>query len=202
MKLYFAPGACSLAVRIALLEAGIPFTSTQVDLMAKTYDNGADYRAVNAQGSVPVLELDNGERVTEVAAILQYVADQAPAAALAPAQGSFARVRLQETLNFIASEIHKGWSPRFNPTFDDATKAFFTERLVSKYAVLNARLDKTTWVNGDAFSVADAYLFVTLLWRNFIPTELPGQTALDAFMQRMMARPAVQQALAAEGLVK
>lgn len=201
MKLYYMPGACSLSIRIALEEAGLAFTGVAVDGRTKTLEDGTDFRTINSQGSVPVLELDNGERLTEVAAILQYVADLAPQSGLAPAQGSFDRARLQEVLNFIATEVHKSWAPRFHPKFDDSVKAVFVERLQQKYAILNERLGKTTWLTGDSFSVADVYLFVTLFWRNFMPTELPGQTNLDAFVARMLDRPAVKTALAAEGLV-
>ncbi|MGZ2433714.1 glutathione S-transferase [Rhizobium pisi] len=201
MKFYYIPGASSLAVHIALIEADVHFEPIRVDMVTKKLDDGSDFHAINYQGTVPVLEFDNGERLTEVAAVLQYIADLSPEKKLAPAGGTFERSRLHESLSFIATEIHKSWTQIFNHRTDESSKAILVERLQHKYGHLDPRLANGGWVTGGGYSVADMYLFVTTSWRNFIPIDLPGLGHLDAFIQRMKERPAVQAAMKAEGLI-
>ncbi|MBB4116502.1 glutathione S-transferase [Rhizobium sp. BK226] len=201
MKFYYIPGSSSLAVHIALIEAGVYFEPIRVDMVTKKLDDGSDFHVINHQGTVPVLEFENGERLTEVAAVLQYVADLTPEKRLAPAGGTFERSRLHESLGFIATEIHKSWSQVFNPRIDKSSKAIFVERLQHKYGHLDSRLANGGWVTGDSYSVADMYLFVTTSWRSFIPIDLPGLRHVDSFIQRMKERPAVQAAMKAEGLI-
>ncbi|TKC88401.1 glutathione transferase GstA [Trinickia terrae] len=200
MKLYYATGACSLSPRIVLQEAEIPFTAVKVDVSTHTLQDGADYYTVNPKGYVPVLEFDNGERLTEGPAIVQYIADQVPEKKLAPANGTMARYRLQEALNFVTSEIHKSYSPLFRPEIDETTKAFYRTRLRTRYELLDRQLAGKTYWFGDTFSVADAYLFTVTSWAPHVKVDLSGLAALDAYMQRVRARPAVQAALKAEGL--
>ena len=202
MKLYYMPGACSLSPHIALREAGIPFDLVKVDGKTKTTEAGSDFNAVNPKSYVPALELDNGTVLTEGAAIVQYIADQKPAKNLAPANGTADRYKLQEWLNFIASEVHKGSSPLFNKAAPDAWKAIVVEKLGSRYDHLAKHLGKNDFVMGKAFSVADAYLFTVLNWSNFLGIDLGKWPALKAYQARVAARPAVQEALKAEGLLK
>lgn len=200
MKLYFATGACSLAARITLEEAGLRYEAIQVNLRQKTLPDGTDYRLVCPQGYVPALQLKNGELLSENPAILQYLADQAPAANLAPANGSFARYRLQSVLNFVATELHKNFSPLFDPTSADVTRQQFQQRLATRLTQCSAMLEQQNFLLGDQFSVADAYLFVVLNWAALVKVDLSPYPVLQAFQQRVAARPAVQRALQAEGL--
>jgi glutathione S-transferase len=164
MKLYFAPEACSLSPHIVLEELGLPFTLVKVDTKTKKTAGGRDFLAVNPKGYVPVLELDNGERLTEGPAIVQYLADLKPGAKLAPANGTFERTRLQEWLNFISTEIHKSYSPMFNAALPEAAKAIFKDKLIQRYTFVAATLDKQDYLLGSRFTVADAYLFVVTRW--------------------------------------
>ncbi len=200
MKLYFATGACSLAARITLEEAGLRYEAVQVNLRQKTLPDGTDYRTLCPQGYVPALQLKNGELLSETPAILQYLADQAPAANLAPANGSFARYRLQSVLNFIATELHKNFSPLFDPTTAEVTRQQFRQRLANRLEQCNAMLAEQNFLVGEQFSIADAYLFVVLNWAAMVKVELEPYPVLQAFRQRVAARPAVQRALQAEGL--
>ena len=203
MKLYFAPGACSLSPHIVLREAGIPFDLEQVDLKTKKTKAGADYLAVNAKGQAPVLELDGGARLTEGPAIVQYVADQKPASGLAPTAGSLERYRVMEWLNYITSELHKSIGALFSPTTPDAYKELVTkEQLPKKFAYVNQQLQGKQYLTGDTFSVADAYLFTVLNWTNFLKIDISEHGNLKAYMARVAARPKVQEALKAEGLLK
>lgn len=201
MKLYFSPAACSLAAHIALREAGLPVNLVKVDLATHTLEDGTDYFTINPKGPVPLLELDNGEVVSEVAVILQYIADQVPEKKLAPANGTLARIRLQEALNFLATEIHKGSGLFFNPNVNDETKAFYRQKLRSLYEIIDRQLSATGWLIGDHFTVADAYLFVMVNLSTFIQLDLSGLDAIAGFMKRMQERPSVQAALKAEGLL-
>jgi len=202
MKLYYMPGACSLASHIALREAGATFDLVKVDGKTKKTDTGADFNAVNAKGYVPALQLDSGKVLTEGAMIVQYIADKNPAARLAPAAGTDARYDLQEWLTFISSEIHKGTGPLFNPQIPEAWKTVVLDKLGQRYEHMAKHLEKSPFVMGKDFSVADAYLFTVLNWTNFLGIDLGKWPALKAYQARVAARPAVQAALKAEGLLK
>ena len=202
MKLYFSSGACSLSPHIALREAGVKFELVRAALKTHTLADGSDYYAINPKGQVPLLELDDGERLSEGPAILQYIADHAPGTGLAPAAGTMERYRLVEWLNFITSELHKGFSPMFNPKLAKEAKDVFAARLQERYKLVDARLEGNDYLTGKQFSVADAYLFTVTNWAAGVGVDLTGYKNLDAFMARMKARPAVQDALKAEGLIK
>ena len=202
MKLYYAPGACSLSPHIALREAGQAFDLEKVDLKAKKTASGEDFAAVNPKGYVPALRLDNGDVLTEASTIVQYVAGKKPEARLAPVAGTPERYRLQEWLNFIATEVHKGTSPLFNPATPDAYKQMATDRLGQRYDYLAKELAKKPYLMGENFTVADGYLFTILNWANFVKIDLGKWPALQAYQARVAARPAVQAALKAEGLLK
>jgi glutathione S-transferase len=201
MKLYYAPAACSLASHIALLEAGLKFTAVKVDLRRKTLADGSDYTNINAQGYVPALQLKNGEVLTEGPAILQYIADQAPASNLAPANGSFARYKLQSWLNFIATELHKNFTPLFDPTAAEVTKSAAQQKLMQRLTQLDQQLAALQYLVGDYFTIADAYLFTVAGWAKFVKFDLTPYPNLLSFVARCNQRPAVQAALAAEGLL-
>jgi glutathione S-transferase len=198
MKLYFSPGACSLAPHIVLREAGSTFTLEQVDLGSHKTQQGADYYLINPKGSVPVLELDNGERLTEGPVICQYIADQAKNLELMPAAGTMARYHVMEWQNFITSEIHKGYSPLFNPTTDAATKASFRTGLRKKYEFVNMRIGANQHLTGDAFTAADAYLFTVTRWAKPQQVDLTGLDSLSGFMTRVRERATVKAAIHAE----
>jgi len=202
MKLYYMPGACSLSPHIALREAGIDFELVKVDGKTKKTETGADFNAVNPKSYVPALQLDDGKVMTEAAALVQFIADQKPGAKLAPAAGTAERAALQEWLTFISSEIHKGTGPLFNPQIPDSWKAVVLDKLASRYDYLAKHLDKNQYLMGAAFSVADGYLFTVLNWTNFLGIDLGKWPALKAYQARIAARPAVQAALKAEGLLK
>ncbi len=202
MKLYYSPGACSLSVHIALCEAGLAFQTEQVDLKAKTLANGGDFRAVSPNGYVPVLELDGGERLSEASAVLQYVADQKPEAGLAPAAGTLPRYRLMEWLGFVATELHKSFSPLFAPNTPEDYKTIAKERLAQRMAYMNGILADRSYLLGEQFTVADAYLFVVCGWSKPMRIDMSPYPNLQAFQQRVAQRPAVQRALQEEGLLK
>jgi len=202
MKLYYSPGACSLSPHIALLEAGLPYDLVKVDLKAKKLENGDDYLAINPKGQVPALGLDSGELVTEGPVIVQYIADQATARNLAPASGSDARRHLQEWLGFINGELHKNFSPLFQPVFDDEVKGFFKTRLTAKFKYIDGALAGKDYLLGKDFSVADGYLFVMLKWAERMGLDLSGFKNLMAYKDRVGARPKVMEALTKEGLMK
>ncbi|MCP2051421.1 UNVERIFIED_ORG: glutathione S-transferase [Pseudomonas fluorescens] len=198
MKLYFSPNACSLAPHIVLRELALPFDLVRVDNKAKTTADGEDFLQINPKGYVAALQLDNGQVLTEASAILQYLADLKPAARLAPANGSWERVRLQEWLNFIASEIHGGLGIFFNPAIEGEVRATFVAKLFKRFEFLVQTLERQDYLLGEQYSVADAYLFVLLRWAAVHDIDLQPWPALTAFMQRVGARPAVTAALAAE----
>lgn len=203
MKLYFSPGACSLSPHIVLREAGLNFDLEQVDLKAKKLKKSeADYLPINPKGQVPVLELDNGKRLTEGPAIVQYVADQKPGSGLAPAAGTFERYQLQEWLNFITSEIHKGFSPLFRPDTPEDYKPIARANLAARYAMLDKHLAGKQYLMGDQFTVADAYLFTVTNWNNFQKIDLNQWPTVKAYFDRVAARPKVQEAMKAEGLIR
>lgn len=202
MKLYYSPGACSLSPHIALKEAGLPFDLVKVDLKAKKLEDGSDYNAINPKGQVPALGLANGDLLTEGAVIVQMIADSAPQTNLAPAAGSSERYKLQEWLNFIASELHKNFSPMFQPALSDDTKAFFKTRLEGKFKYIDQALAGRDYLMGSQFTVPDAYLFTMLAWADRMGLNTSGLPNLMAYKARVAARPKVQEALAAEGLMK
>jgi len=198
MKLYYAPGACSLSPHIALCESGLKFDTVKVDLRAKKTADGEDFSTVNPKGYVPALRLDDGQVLTEGPAIVQYVADQKPDSGLAPKTGSVERYRLQEWLNFISTELHKQFSPLFNPALPDAGKDIFKGNIAKRLEWVNGQLQGKQYLTGDKFTVADGYLFVILRWAKGMKMELPA--AVNAFFDRVAARPKVAEALKAEGL--
>ena len=202
MKLYFAPGACSLSPHIALLEAKLPFTAVKVSTKTKLMEDGGDFRTVNPKGYVPVLELDNGVRLTEGPAIVQYIADQAPASGLAPANGTLPRYQLQEWLNFITSEIHKQFSPLFYPTTPDEVKQQQRDKLATRFDWIEPQLTGKDYLMGSTFTVADAYLFTVLNWAKPTGIDLARWPGLQRFMTTVAARPSVQAAMMAEGLIR
>ena len=201
MKLYYAPGVCSLSPHIVLEEAGLKYSTVKTDIKAKTTDGGGDYKKTNPLGYVPALELEDGTILTEGPAIVQYIADQAPAKKLAPANGTVDRYKMQGWLNFMSSEIHKGFSPLFNPAMPEEAKKIARERLASRFEHLNKHLTGKDYLMGSAFSLPDAYLFTTLRWTVPTKIDLAPYPNLVAFMKRMEARPAVKSAMKAEGLV-
>jgi glutathione S-transferase len=202
MKLYYSPGACSLSPHIALLEAGLPYDLVKVDVRAKKLENGDDYLKVNPKGQVPALSLDNGEIMTEGPVIVQMIADQAAGKNLAPAIGSPERYRLQEWLNFVTTELHKNFSPLFNPAIPDEVKAFFKDRIMGKFKYADDKLAAQDYLMGKQFTVADGYLYTMLRWAEGNKMDLSGLKNLMAFKDRVGARPKVQEALTKEGLMK
>lgn len=196
MKLYFSPGACSLHPHIALREAGLTFDLVRVDLRAHKTEDGRDYYAINPKGYVPALELDDGSLLTEGAVIDQYVADRKPEAKLLPAPGTMDRYRVQEWLNFIASEIHKAFGPLFGS--DEAAKDQARTRIGKRFDLVSKALESRSYLVGDAFTVADAYLFNMLRWTGFTGIDLAKWPVLKAYFDRIEERPAVEAALAAE----
>lgn len=202
MKLYYAPGACSLSPHIALREAGLAFTPVKVDLKAHKVDGGGDFYAVNPKGYVPVLELDDGTTLTEGPAIVQYIADQAPATQLAPPNGTIARYKLQEWLNFITTELHKQYSPLFDPSSSEDVRTKQREKIAKRYDWVAQQLGDRDYLTGSTFTVADAYLFTVTNWARGTGIDMARWPVLQAFMKRVAARPHVQEALKAEGLVK
>lgn len=201
MKLYYSPGACSLAPHIVAREAGIDLVLDKVDLKEKKTADGSDFLAINPKGYVPVLQLDNGDVLSEGPAINQYLADLKPESGLAPANGTMARYQLQSLLNYITSEIHKTYSPLFQPDTPEATVANRKAYLQKRYAYLDAILARQSWLGGDSFSIADAYLFTVTRWAKAVHVDLSAFTALADFQKRAQERPAVQAALLAEGLI-
>lgn len=202
MKLYYSPGACSLSPHIVSREAGIELELRKVNTKEKTVEGGGDFWKVNPKGYVPALELDDGTVLTEGPAIVQYLADRVPERGLAPAAGTMARVRLQEWLNFISTELHKGFSPLFVPAMPEEAKALFRLKLQERLQWVDAQLEGRAFLLGDAFSVADAYLFVVSGWGGLVGVDIAPYRQLVAYRERIAARPAVQAALKAEGLLK
>jgi glutathione S-transferase len=202
MKLYYSPGACSLSPHIALLEAGLAFTPVKASTKTHKLDDGTDFFAINAKGYVPVLELDSGERLTEGPAIVQYIADRNPGSGLAPAAGTMERYRLQEWLNFITSELHKQYGPMFVPTTPVEYKTSLIEKIGKRYDWLSEQLKGKDYLMGKQFTVADGYLYTVMRWSPFVGIDLAKWPVLAAYEARVAARPKVQEAMIAEGLVK
>jgi len=202
MQLYFSPGACSLASHIISREAGVNVDLKRADTKTKKLEDGSDYFAVNSKGAVPALRLDNGQVLTEGPVILQYLADQKPESQLLPKAGTLERYRVQEWLNYITSEVHKTFSPLFNPAANDAVKAYAVQNVEKRFDWIEKQLAGKQYLTGDTFTVADAYLFVVANWSNFVGIDLGRWPALKAFQARVAARPKVQEAMEAEGLIK
>lgn len=200
MKLYYAPGACSLSPHIALREAGLPFALERVDLRRRRTADDGDYLRVNPKGYVPALQFDDGSVLTEGPAIVQWVADQAPDAQLAPPAGTLARYRLIEWLNFIGTELHKAFGPLFASDVAPAVREATVARLGRRFDQVAPALSDRPFLLGEQFTVADGYLYVVLRWAQPLQVDLARWPALGAFSARVAARPGVQQALQAEGL--
>src|SRR5262245_28831444 len=203
MKLYYSPGACSLSPHIVAREAGIPLDMEKVDLRTHKLDNGDDYTTtVNPKGYVPALRLDDGSLLTEGPAIVQYLADQKPASRLIPAAGTIDRYRVQEWLTFIGTELHKSFTPLFNPATPEPVKQLARSNIDKRLAYLDPQLAKRQFLVGDAFTVADAYAFTILNWTNFVGIDLKRCPNVATYSARIAARPKVQEALNAEGLLR
>ena len=198
MKLYFAPHTCSLSPHIVLQELGLAYEPIRVDNQTKLTADGRDFRSINPKGYVAALELENGEVLTEGSVIVQYLADLKPTAELAPPQGSWQRVRLQEWLGFISSEIHAGAAPLFNNALPEAAHAIFRDKLAKRVALLETTLQRQAYLLGDKFSIADAYLYTVLGWFKFFEISLSQWPAVAAYENRIAARPSVQAAIRAE----
>ena len=200
MKLFYTPGACSMAVHIALNEAGATYDLEKVDLEAKTLESGGNYLDINPKGYVPCMELDNGEHLTEVAALLQYVADNNPGANLLPPVGDDARYRVLETMNYISTELHKNFSPLFNPASSDEQRQAAQDLINLRLGLINEQLASGANITGEQFTIADAYLTTVLGWTQFINMDLSPWPNIGAYVGRSMGRPAVQATLKEEGL--
>lgn len=201
MTLFYVPGACSMAPHIVLREAGFDFGAESVDLRAKTWAGG-DYKSVNPKGSVPALKLDDGQVLTEVAVLVQYIADQKPQSNLIPKFGTMERYRLQEWLNFISAELHKGFGPFWNPSSSAEAKEAARTNLARRFDHIEGHLKSHPYLMGETFSVADAYLFTILGWADLHKVDLSAWPQIQAFRQRVAARPKVMETLKAEGLMK
>ena len=202
MKLYYSPGACSLSPHIVLRESGLAFEPVLASTKTHKLQDGTDYYTINPKGYVPLLELDDGQRLTEGPAIVQYIADRVPEKNLAPANGTMARYRVQEWLNFITSELHKGIGGMFNPAMPEEAKVLMRAKALDRLKYVDAQLEGKHYLMGDAFTVPDAYLFTVTRWTQYVGVDISGLKNLGAFMTRMEARPAVHEALEAEGLLK
>jgi len=201
MKLYYATATCSHAPHIPLREAELPFSLVRFDMKERTLDGGAKLEEVNDKGYVPVLELDDGQRLTEVAVVLQYIADLAPGSGLAPKAGTLERYRLMEWLNFIATEVHKAYWPLFHDGAQvENDKA--RDKLGRSYSLIEKRLGKGPWLMGEQFTVADAYLLTTLNWTRAAGIDLGKWPALKDYLARARKRPAVVGAMEAEGMIR
>lgn len=200
MKLFYAPGACSLSPHIVLSELALPHELVKVSTKTHKMQDGGDYYSINPKGYVPTLELDDGQRLTEGPAIVQYLADKVPAAKLAPANGTMERYRLQEWLNFVTAEIHKQFSPMFNPATSEEVKAGQRAKLGGRFDWLNGQLEGKDYLMGTQFTVADAYLYTVLRWSGASGIDLAKWPVLSQYVARVAARPQVQAALKAEGL--
>jgi glutathione S-transferase len=203
MKLYYSPAACSMAAHIVAAEAGIPLQLVKVDLATHKLEDGTDYYTINPRGYVPLLELDDGTRVTEVAAIIQYLADLKPAANLAPAHGTMERLRMNQWVAFISSELHKTFSPwLWHKETAESTRQAVKEKLAERFKEMDGVLAKQDYLLGSQYTVADAYAFTIVNWSNFLGISLKPYPALSAFLERVAKRPKVAQAMGEEGLLK
>jgi glutathione S-transferase len=202
MKLYYSPGACSLASHIALYATGLPFEIDRLIKTSKMTDGGEDFMKINPKGYVPAVKLDDGSILTECAVVLQYIADQKPDSALAPKAGTMERYRLQEWLTFISGEIHKSFSPMFIKDASEEVKNYARNMLGKRLAHPESHLANKPYLMGDHFTVADAYFFVVMNWSNIVGFDLAPFPRIKEYMARIAAHPAVQAAMKAEGLLK
>ncbi len=202
MKLYFAPGSCSQASHIALHESGLSFETEKLIPSTMKTESGADFLEINPKGYVPTLKMDDGNILTEGAVILQFIADQNPGSGLAPKAGTLERYRLQEWLNYIATEIHKSYSPMFNKAFPEEVKTNFRNQLTRRLGLVETQLSKTQYLMGDKFTVCDAYLFVVLNWSAGVGFDLSQFPKITDYLARIVARPSVFAARRAEGFIK
>ena len=202
MKLYYSPGACSQAAHIVLHETGFSHDSSRVDLRAKTLEDGSDYLRVNPKGAVPALELENGEVLTENAVILQYLGDRSGSTDLLPPLGDFRRYRVLEWLNFVATELHKGFAPLWNPAAASEWKQATRDQLGKKFDFVEQQLGDGPFLTGNRFTIADAYLFVMLGWTAVTDIDLARWPNLTAFYERAAQRPSARQVLQFEGLAE
>lgn len=200
MKLFYSPGACSLAPHIVLREARLPFELERVNTQTHTTESGEDYYRINPKGAVPLLQLKTGERLSEGPIIAQYIGDQSARADLLPLAGSLARYRVMEWQNYITSELHKSFSSLFNAALDRAAKAVFAASLRKKFEWVSGETRGKTYLTGEDFTVADAYLFVVSRWAPHVGVDLSHCTELQGYLKRIAARPAVREAMKAEGL--
>jgi glutathione S-transferase len=202
VKLYFSPGACSLSPHIVLRESGLPFELEQVNLQTKKLKSGGDFLEVNPKGQVPVLKLDSGEILTEGPVIVQYIADQKPESGLAPKAGTIQRYHVQEWLNFITSELHKSFTPLFKPNTPEEYAKISKENLANRFSFLDKELGKRQYLMGDKFTIPDAYAFTVVGWSKYKDIDLSRWPNLKGYVDRVGARPKVQEAMKAEGLIK
>ncbi len=200
MKLFYKPGACSLSPHIVLYEMGLDFSAQRVDLVSKKTETGEDFLKINPKGQVPALLLDDGNLLTEGVAIIQYLGDKKPDRNMIAPVGTLLRYRALEWLNYIATELHKGFSPLFNPATPEEYKEIARQRLTKQFEYLNTVLANSTWLVGEHFNVADAYLFTIMRWPKAFAFNLTPYNHLTAYLQRVASRKAVSDALAAEGL--
>lgn len=201
MKLYYSPGSCSLSTHIALREANLDFDLEKIDARAKKTASGGDYLAINPNGYVPALELDDGQILTECSAILQYIGDQNANLKLTPPAGTLERYRLQEWLSFLSTELHKGFGPLFNPTATDAFKETVVEKLRRRFGWMDRQLDGRDFLMGSQFTVADAYGFTISSWTDRMKIDLSSMSHLGDYIERVAERPHVEAAMRAEGLL-
>lgn len=201
MKLYYSPASCAMSPHIVLNEAGLNCELERVDLKTKLTETGKDFNMINERGAVPFLVLDNGETLTEGSAIVQYLADQNPAAGLIPAAGTWERVRVQEWLNYISTEMHKAHIPLFKPEYPEAAKQIALTNIKTAYDYVSKKLGSQPYLLGDTFTVADAYLFTIINWHNFFNLDLSAWPLLLAYQKRVAARPGVQATMKKEGLL-
>ncbi|KKW67557.1 glutathione S-transferase [Lampropedia cohaerens] len=202
MKLYYSPGACSLSPHIVLHEAGLAHEAILASTKSHKLQDGTDFYTINPLGYVPLLELEDGRRLTEGPAIVQYLADQAPDKQLAPANGTWERYQLQSRLNFISTELHKNFGPLFKPGSSDDTRQAARQALHGRLSFVEQELARQPYFNGPSFSVADAYLFTVANWAKHVHVDISAFSHLQAYLARIAERPAVQAALKAEGLIK
>jgi glutathione S-transferase len=202
MKLYYSPSACSLSPHIVLHELGMPFDAVLASTKTHKLADGTDYYTINPKGYVPLLELDDGQRLSEGPAILQYLADKKPASGLVAAPGTMERYRQLEWLNFTTSELHKGYSVLFNPAMPEEAKVIYRDRLRGRYQYIEGQLEGKNYLMGNTFTLPDAYLFTVTSWAKYVNVDIADLPRLQAYMTRVAARPAVQAAMKAEGLLK
>lgn len=200
MKLYFSPGACSLAPHILLREARLPFALERVDIGTHKTEHGVDYYTINPMGQVPLLELEDGQHLSQGPVIAQYICDRAGRDDLMPSAGTMARYRVMEWQNYITSELHKSFSPLFNAAFDSAVKKVFADGLRKKFGWVSDQLRGKQYLSGDNFTAADAYLFTVAGWSKYVGLDLSDYEYLQTFLKRVAQRPAVSEAMKAEGL--